>query len=402
MDNNSNSILIKDVKGQFKTVDLGVSQKHKETESEEAQKTQRQFNSGTAQEVQKKQDLKKDDIPQPIPPEVTMPSFYFHLEDEQEAARFKDKEQISQFKKQQTVLEYIVDKIVKESNLELPENVMRRLKRVIDSRLRDVRDLRETKEVLMREKEFGGVGLDNDQAQEILKIIESKRIEMQDGLNSIKTLKKHDNIKAEEKEIKKSEKTEENKEIKEQNKVLEKVKPISTYVHPSYQSAPVQQAKKVPGRVLTTTQEIIAPSTKLRQVSQKDTKRPPQLQETEARGTVLPGAEKPHKLVGPIEELASFDLESFRRLSERPKEAVNKIKSKIDLLEDESFEKRAQGIQAWRSSEVYKNYLALGQESLESNRPVSQIISEKQSQNQPTLTFEEFEAIADLNEELSY
>ncbi len=114
---------------------------------------------------------------------------------------------------------------------------------------------------------------------------------------------------------------------------------------------------------------------------------------------VTPKSER--KIFGPVEELASYDLNSFRNLAPTPKQSLDKIKDKILLLQDESYEKRAQAIKAWRSSPVYQNYLSLGQESMEQGKSVKQIIYDYKEQNKPTLSFEEFEAISDFNEEIN-
>ena len=72
------------------------------------------------------------------------------------------------------------------------------------------------------------------------------------------------------------------------------------------------------------------------------------------------------------------------------------------MLQDESYEKRTLGLQAWRQSPVYQNYLMIGQRSVEKGLDVSQVIQQKQAANEQCLTLEEFMSIADFNEELSY
>ncbi len=107
-------------------------------------------------------------------------------------------------------------------------------------------------------------------------------------------------------------------------------------------------------------------------------------------------------LIGPIEELKNFRLVDFRRLAGDPLRAVDKIKSKIDLLESESFTKKLAGIEAWRSSEVYRLYVLLGQQSLSTSQAITQIIAQRTAQNQPTLTMAEFNALAKLHSMLEY
>ncbi len=423
MAKDNNSILIKDARGQFRTVSLGVahgnqidgvspvrlrpsaSKNHKDLldyggQAQVNNLALKDKDEAVKQESEKSEKIveplakKREDLMWmgPIPAEVVMPAFYFHLEDEEEAAQFKDKEQILKLVQKQKNLAYLIDeviKIIKEKGLELSESVIRRLKRVIDSRWREVRDLMETKEALVRAKELGGAGLSNEQAQEVLKVIEDKRMEFQDGVEDIKT-QEHESIKAKEEkeEIEKFR----NKETEED--VLTKIKPVSTYVHPSYQEE--EMRSRIPGQVMTTSQEIVRPEVKKEPVSQ-----PPIVSPTLTMRRTWPSTGP--KLTGPIEELGSFDLASFRALGDGPlDEVMVKIKNKIELLQDESYAKRAEGVRAWRSCPLYQSYLSLGQESIEKNQPVANVIQEKQRRGEPCLMIEEFEAMADLNKELSY
>jgi len=363
MNDNLNSILIKDKDGKMKTVDLDMI---KEDDLITPVKNE--------SEVIKKQEIKQD-IPQPLTPETVMPSFYFHLEDEQEAAKFRDKEQVNQKQEQKQTSEYLTDDVIKDSGLELSDSAIKRLKRVADSRFRQVRDLRETKEVLVRALDLGGVGLNDEQAQNILKLIEQHRVKFEEGED-----KTQDSI---------NNKQEKQDKIDEIKSEIEK------------QDTPTPLAKehvKIPGKVIHSSQEVVSPKTtkpltifKQRQNIQKKIK-PDKKKEDYTL----------HKLIGPIEELAKFNLESFRALAPTIDQVADKIKHKISLLQDESFEKRAQGIKAWHSSEVYKNYLELGKQSMEQGKSVQEIVKEKQSHNEPSLSFEEFEVIADLNKSLAY
>lgn len=107
-------------------------------------------------------------------------------------------------------------------------------------------------------------------------------------------------------------------------------------------------------------------------------------------------------LTGRVEELAMMDLTTWRMLDPDPRIRAGKILGKIQNLEHESLTRKSQGIDAWRSNEVYQHYLYLGQRSLEQNKNVTEVILEMSAQNKPTLTLEEFEAISDLNRMLRY
>jgi hypothetical protein len=107
-------------------------------------------------------------------------------------------------------------------------------------------------------------------------------------------------------------------------------------------------------------------------------------------------------LMGAVQELQSFDLVGFRRLGNNATERTQKIFDKINLLEQESYTKKAQGISAWRDSGVYKLYLQLGTESMIAGKEVADFIVEQENQNKHTLSIEEFSAISDLNKQLRF
>lgn len=107
------------------------------------------------------------------------------------------------------------------------------------------------------------------------------------------------------------------------------------------------------------------------------------------------------KIYGPIDELRSITLEDWRRWG-RAYEAADRILEKINLLAEESLLKKAEGIQAWKESEVHKLYLEIGNEAIESAKPVEEVIKARKEANKPTLTLEEFNMIAELNQRLRF
>ncbi len=108
------------------------------------------------------------------------------------------------------------------------------------------------------------------------------------------------------------------------------------------------------------------------------------------------------KLTGPIDELKEMDLINFRRLSADADTATGKIKEKISFLEEGSYQERLAGIKAWRLSPVNKLYLAIGQESIHSQRPIDEIIQDRKENGGEYLTKPEFAAIMELNRGLRF
>lgn len=94
-------------------------------------------------------------------------------------------------------------------------------------------------------------------------------------------------------------------------------------------------------------------------------------------------------------------VKDFRRLSRDPHEATLKLRDKIDLLVEQSFEIKTAGIKAWQDSEVNRLYLSMLRASLE-GKPILDVIAEKEGKNEPVLTKAEFDAVMELNRKLRF
>ena len=111
---------------------------------------------------------------------------------------------------------------------------------------------------------------------------------------------------------------------------------------------------------------------------------------------------KAPKLVGPIEELQSMSVAIFRRLSQSPKEAIAKINAKIELLEDEGYSKRLEGVKAWRQSPINRLYISIGQEAINQSSNIETVIKNWTTQGKECLRADEFQVIMDLNKNLRF
>nr|MBD3359315.1 hypothetical protein [Candidatus Buchananbacteria bacterium] len=103
------------------------------------------------------------------------------------------------------------------------------------------------------------------------------------------------------------------------------------------------------------------------------------------------------RLYGPIEELASFTIADFRRLSKDPQEATSKLKEKLNLLEDESLVKKVEGIKALKKSPLYKIYADIMNKAINQGKSFEQVIEETDE-----LELLEFKSIMELNKNLKY
>ena len=104
-------------------------------------------------------------------------------------------------------------------------------------------------------------------------------------------------------------------------------------------------------------------------------------------------------LVGPIEELENMSLIEFRRLSSDPQEAVEKIKNKINLLEEQGYDQKLLAVQAWQNSLVNQEYLKLSSQALFSGKSLKDLLDDG---DQGHLTETEVLAILELNGELNF
>lgn len=107
-------------------------------------------------------------------------------------------------------------------------------------------------------------------------------------------------------------------------------------------------------------------------------------------------------VMGPIDELRAMDVIEFRRLATDAATATLKIKDKISLLGEESIDKQTEGIKAFKESPLNHLYLDIGSKSITTNQAVAEVITNLQAQNVPTLSLAEFNAIADLNQQLRF
>ena len=107
------------------------------------------------------------------------------------------------------------------------------------------------------------------------------------------------------------------------------------------------------------------------------------------------------RAIGPVEELAEITPLDLQRWG-GGENTTQIILDKINLLQEISLLKRAEGIHAWQRSSLHKLYLEIGREALEKRKSIQQLIREKENNHQPFLRIEDFEAINELNQKLRF
>jgi len=108
------------------------------------------------------------------------------------------------------------------------------------------------------------------------------------------------------------------------------------------------------------------------------------------------------RLVGPIEELQQLTLQDFRKIAKAPAEAAQRIVEKLALLEKDSFTKRAEGVKALRGSPLMVVYAEVLGAALMAKRKAEEEVKERLVKDKSALTWEELQALRDLNAQLRF
>ncbi|MBU4421337.1 hypothetical protein KKB41_00045 [Patescibacteria group bacterium] len=327
--------------------------------------------------------------------------------EEKEAAEMNQKvEEMRSSEPTQPGGESKTDTALKEIDIKFPSaDLNERLKMLIDSRLRNVRTSTQTFERLTLPAVKGGLGLTKEEADKISlilnKYLNKESHDLYKGkLGEIKDFEK----KVAEQKIEKSER-EDSQQKESLNKKFEKLtagRRVKKTRKPRRRASSLrgrQENKKTEERPLSKSLPLEKGGQEGFNNKEEKLINPPQPPFSKGGGrgepSIIP-APKPtledipykSKLYGPVEEIANMTISDFRRIAKDPKEAILKIKDKLFLLREESFAKYQAGVNAWKKSPLYKEYLNLLNQSLISGKSLEESLISSQ-----TLNKEEFNAI---------
>lgn len=357
--------------------------------------------------------------PQPFQPvrpisSSKTPAFYYYTEDEEEIKAHQDK--LNGLTKEPEIeTEALINKIIEKDNLSFSDEILKkRFFNIIKSRLDNVRESVETEEALKRSTKIGGVGLEENTVYKIMIDVENEAAKIHD----YQTVK---GLKIEKEPVPSLVKEAPPPHLEIPPGQRPSPKPPVVPFKPEKPSPPVAKKEKPMERLTPefpkpTLTEVFKPSLPQKEIKIKvEEKEKPSAffigpKPTFPRITRPPGPSRPRlddikttlKTIGPVEELKELTLKDFRRLGQTLSESMEKIKEKINLLEEESFSLKTDGIKAWRSCEVNQLYLAMGYQSIEEGKSIKNIIEQRKTEGRPYLTEEEFMVMADLNSQLSY
>ena len=308
------------------------------------------------------------------------PAFFFDLEDEEEVDKYRmPNDQFPISKTLEQNLRLLAEEVIAEHNFQFKEDVSRRrFVQLFVSFMKDVRDIMEAKEMLLKSTSAGGLGLTSDKVDIVVNIFRKLRAELPEK------------IKIWESRI---------ENLESRKPAVTKVAPKPTMVTPPV-VAPVKSAPQTMPNIKANADQLAEWRQELLAEIAK-TSRPPKAKPVPIKPKLV-DVEAPPRTLGPIEELKDMKLIDFRRLGKTAGDVIGKIQAKIQLIGETGIGRRLQAVRAWQASPVYQLYLTLGRESIEQAKSVDSIIATRQADGQETLTLAEFEAIADLNQKLRF
>lgn len=245
------------------------------------------------------------------------------------------------------------DDIIKRLSFKIKPEHGNRLRTVVQLRLKDVRSEEQTKEIGLRSEINGGLGLADNQINEVLVACHSSARSTKNISADVAPLKaKPQTLPA----------------IK-QSDLPSVATPHNAFVH-----------------------EALAPVNKLAPLPEQSFKLAPA---TNRRPPVQDIVPHPHALeTNPTEEIAAVTLIDFRRLSGNPIEAADRLRQKLLNLKEESVLLYIDAVAAWHRSELYADYLKFITERIATKTDLNALAPKENIQ--PT----EIRALATMNSSL--
>lgn len=333
--------------------------------------------------------------PPPLVVRRPTPSFYFHPQDEEEVETYQKNIPISD--QPQYSIEKIVSKLCQIHNLTSPEQ-QKKITDVAFAFLRDRRSLVETKQILLEAKDSLNLAVSN--IDEVITFLQDIKAEINAKKGLIVEEKNAQVVPkiALQPKITPSQpqaqapvpiplkKPESASELKASEPKSSQPSPEISTVRPLTEVEKLEAKTIADSKIISSNFSQTWPPTRSAPVG-----KPPMLD-----------VKHEQKLVGPVDELSTMNLMTFRRISNNPGIAVNKIAQKINSLGQESLSRKTKAITGWRASALYQQYLAVGQASMENSLQIEQVIEQLKNSGQEVMTLQEFEAISDLNRSLRY
>ena len=297
------------------------------------------------------------------------------------------------------------DRIVAETKVSFASGELRtRFDHIVDARLRDVRDGFGTREKLEASVESGGVGMSGPALVAVMEMVESM-----DAMHHLALGAKTDYLK-EKIATEKAAKAESAEAAKTQDaQVMSQRYAEITGKAPDAHVEPSTTARAsvaIPASVATEQRAQSIDTAKVKAAIEAAKPVGPvvtpvmsaaSIPATASGRPVVEDIRFERKLAGPVEELRMLTLSDFRRLSSDPKQAILRVRDKVELAAQEGYEHRIAAIKAWRESPLSQLYVSVSREALMGGKSIVDVLADKRSRNEDVLKDDELHAIVELN-----
>ncbi|MFA6105785.1 MAG: hypothetical protein WC725_04315 [Patescibacteria group bacterium] len=262
-----------------------------------------------------------------------------------------------------------VDEIIKSIGFKIPPGNNSRVKTIIQLFLKEVRGKEETMEILRRPEIDGGVGLSDEQVNEVLEKC-SKTTVSAAGSFSVPSLKTVPKI-----------------TVPMPNKLA-----AIQITRITNSQVSTNDNKRLEAELPAVVIKTAAPKLPPKPIATGDARKILEEQITKNTMSELPGnftinsdrnkttmsdVKSAPAQMGPIEEIRYFSLVDFRRLSGDPTEAANRLKQKFLNLHEESVVFYFEGLDAWKISPLYHDYINLVSEAIKKRQTLAQVAVDK-------------------------
>ena len=244
-------------------------------------------------------------------------------------------------------------RVIKSLSFKVADDLQGRTRSLVLSRIKEIRTDEQVIEYATKKAEQGGLGLDQKQASELLRVI----------LNKTKI------------EPAQSQKVVSNNPVD--------LKMATIINKDQSQNFPVNIKKNYIGKA-TLHDVVPAPKEKL---AQKPIM-------SEMKEGIAPDLSEEKVGIGPIDELRSFSIQDFRRLSDDPATAAEILANKILGLKEDSYSTFLKGVRAWESSPLYVVSVTAISRGLNNRQNIEQALGQD-------ITKDEFISISEINKTIS-
>jgi hypothetical protein len=262
-----------------------------------------------------------------------------------------------------------------------------RTRSLITSRRKGVRNDKQFKKYIQKNKKEGGLGLSDNSAKSFLEIIHDY-FNLDSSDYAEKKLKAKQDLQQESKQEDRKSSPEANSnqpESVDSDKSEDKEK--SRKEVPEKSELEYDQN----GTLRPKMKDVKEPSTN------SDENKTQQKEENQDEANDSEQEDKNSLATGPIKELRQLDWKQFRHFSSDPQQAKQRVLKKFDLLHSESFLLFLDARQAWYQNSIFEDYKNLLIDSVNQQKSIKDLLDLKDAK----FDFNEFRAIAEINRELT-